>query len=192
MGQDKESRQDLNREQQAELLSLARKTIDLYLNKGEKISYSSDDEMFKQHCGAFVTLHTRGHLRGCIGIIFPIKPLYETVIDCAISAATQDYRFQPLIREELKETEIEISVLSLPEAVSDVNEIQIGKHGLIITQGISKGLLLPQVATEHHWDRDTFLAQTCIKAGLPQDAWKGGAKIEKFSALVFSEKNLRE
>lgn len=192
MEQDKESRQDLNREQRAELLSLARKTIDLYLSKGEKISYSSDDELFKQHCGAFVTLYTRGHLRGCIGIIFPIKPLYETVIDCAISAATQDHRFQPLIREELKETKIEISVLSIPEAVGGIDEIEIGQHGLIISQGMSKGLLLPQVATEHHWDRNTFLEQTCIKAGLPRDAWKKGAKIEKFSALVFSEKDLRE
>jgi AmmeMemoRadiSam system protein A len=192
VGQDKESHQQLTREQQKELLSLARKTIDYYLDKKERISYSSHEEVFKEHCGAFVTLHTHGRLRGCIGIIFPIKPLYETIIDCAISAATQDYRFQPLMRQELKETEIEISVLSIPKAIGGIEEIEIGQHGLIISQGMSKGLLLPQVATEHHWDRDTFLEQTCIKAGLPRDAWKEGAKIEKFSALVFSEKDLQE
>lgn len=192
MEQEKGSSQHLNTEQQRELLSLARKTIDLYLSNGERISYSSEEEELKKNRGAFVSIHTRGQLRGCIGIILPIKPLYETVIDCAISAATQDYRFQPLVRQELEESEIEISALSIPVTVSRLDEIQIGQHGLIISQGAAKGLLLPQVATEHHWDRETFLEQTCIKAGLSQHAWKEGAEIEKFSAQVFSEKDLIE
>lgn len=192
MRKGRETKHHLNQEQQIELLSLARKTIDHYLSKGEKILYSTHDEALKKNSGAFVTIHTRGILKGCIGIILPIKPLYETIIDCAISAATQDYRFQPLLKVELKDSEIEISVLSLPEVVSNVEEIEVGQHGLIISQGTLKGLLLPQVATENHWDGETFLQQTCIKAGLPGNAWKEGAKIERFSAQVFSEKDLQE
>ncbi len=190
MGSAKEAHQYFSREQQKKLLSLARKAIEHYLSKGDRISYSFDDEALKRNSGAFVTIHTHGNLRGCIGIIWPIKSLCETVIDCAISAATQDYRFQPLLMEELKESEIEISILSMPEVVKSTDEIQIGQHGLIISQGTSKGLLLPQVATENHWDRETFLQQTCLKAGLPVNAWKEEAKIEKFSAQVFSEKDL--
>ncbi|MEW5807523.1 MAG: AmmeMemoRadiSam system protein A [Acidobacteriota bacterium] len=181
----------LNVDQQKELLRIARKTIDLHLKEKKRFIYSTEDEALRRNSGAFVSIHRGGQLRGCIGNIFPVKPLYETVIDCAISAATEDYRFEPLSLEELAESSLEISVLSYPELVRDINEIIIGKHGLIITQEYCKGLLLPQVATEYHWDRETFLTHTCIKAGLPRDAWKKGAKIEKFSAEVFSEEELK-
>lgn len=178
--------------QQRELLSLARRTIELYLKERKRPSFSPEDEMLRENTGAFVSIHTGKRLRGCIGIIHPIKPLYKTVIDCAISAATEDFRFQPLTADELQESELEISVLTIPEVVQNIEEIEVGRHGLIISEGHSKGLLLPQVATEYGWDRNEFLAQTCVKAGLPSDAWKKGAKIEKFSALVFSEKGCRE
>lgn len=182
----------LNSSQQKELLLLARNTIDLYLREKKRFIHSTEEAELKRRSGAFVTIHKEGKLRGCIGVIFPVKPLYETVVDCAISAATEDFRFEPLGLEELSESELEISVLSFPELVKDVKEILVGVHGLIVSQDYYKGLLLPQVATEHHWDRETFLSHTCIKAGLLPDTWKKGAKIEKFSAQVFSEKDLRQ
>ena len=182
----------LSREQQKELLALARRTIELYLKEGKKLSYSAHDESLKRRSGAFVTIHSGSDLRGCIGIIQPIKPLYETIIDCAISASTEDYRFEPLKPDELAKSELEVSVLTMPEVVKDIEAIEVGKHGIIISRGFSKGLLLPQVAAEHNWDRKAFLAQTCMKAGLPANAWREGAKIEIFSAQVFSDKDFQE
>ncbi len=182
----------LSPSQQRELLSLARKTIELYLRERKRLLFTPEDEVLREKVGAFVSIHTGNRLRGCIGIIHPIKPLYKTVIDCAISAATEDLRFQPLTVEELQQSELEISVLTIPEVVQNIEEIEVGTHGLIISEGCSKGLLLPQVATEYGWDTNEFLMQTCVKAGLPPDAWKKGAKIEKFSALIFSEKDYKE
>lgn len=138
--------------------------------------------------GVFVTLRNGEKLRGCIGIITPPGPLFETVQECAPSAATSDPRFNPVTLSELKEIGIEISVLSTPEPLRDRSQIELGIHGLIISQEGRRGLLLPQVATENHWDRETFLAQTCRKAGLPLDAWKTGAEIKIFTAFVFGEK----
>lgn len=138
--------------------------------------------------GAFVTLHEGEALRGCIGRIRTPEPLYLTIPRMAESAAFEDPRFAPLGRGDLEKLSLEISVLSPPEEVSDLATIQIGEHGLIVTQGPYSGLLLPQVATEWGWDRDTFLSHTCMKAGLPEDHWKIAVpKIEKFSAEVFSE-----
>ena len=111
----------------------------------------------------------------------------ETVVEAAIAAATQDFRFQPLTLEELEQTKIEISVLSLPHPVKNINEIEVGKHGLIISKGFNKGLLLPQVPVEWNWDLETYLKHGCLKAGLDEDEWKKGARIEIFTAQVFSE-----
>jgi AmmeMemoRadiSam system protein A len=105
----------------------------------------------------------------------------------AIAAATQDYRFQPLSAEELPRTRIEISVLTLPRPVEDPSQVEVGKHGLIVSQGLAKGLLLPQVPQEYGWDRETYLCHCCLKAGLNEDAWRRGAKVEVFEAQVFSE-----
>jgi len=105
----------------------------------------------------------------------------------AVAAATQDYRFAPLTREELPQTKIEISVLTLPQPIDDVSQIVVGKHGIIVSKGFSRGLLLPQVPVEYHWDRETFLRHGCLKAGLDEDEWKKGARVEIFSAQVFSE-----
>lgn len=177
----------LNRDQKKFLLDLARKAIHQYLKSGKNIKIKVDDEILKEKRGAFVTLKVNNELRGCIGYPLPYKPLYETIIDVAVSAATQDFRFPPLTREELKKTKIEISVLAVPQPIEDIKEIEIGKHGIVISKGFDKGLLLPQVPVEWDWDVETYLSHGCLKAGLEEDEWKKGARIEIFEAQVFSE-----
>jgi AmmeMemoRadiSam system protein A len=137
--------------------------------------------------GAFVTLHDRHRLRGCIGYVEQDQRLVDVVERCAVSASMSDPRFPPLTRTEFATVEIEISVLGPLEPVTDVDEIEVGRHGLVVELGWRRGLLLPQVATEWGWDRETFLAHTCMKAGLPQDSWKTGAQLWKFEAEVFRE-----
>lgn len=136
--------------------------------------------------GAFTTLHLEGRLRGCVGYIAALKPLIQTVAETAVSAAFYDPRFPPVTPNEAAYLKVEISVLSLPEPIRP-EQIVAGKHGLIVAYGPRRGLLLPQVAGEHGWDAETFLAQTCVKAGLPPDAWRKGATIEAFTAEVFGE-----
>lgn len=177
----------LNPEQQSFLLNLARKAIQLHLEGKEAPSVKVTDTSLKEERGAFVTLKVNDELRGCIGYPLPYKPLYETIIDVAISAATQDFRFQPLNLEELPKTRIEISVLSSPQTVKDIKEIEVGKHGIVVSKGFNKGLLLPQVPMEWNWDLETYLSHGCLKAGLAEDEWKKGAQIESFTAQVFSE-----
>ncbi len=186
---------ELTVEQQKNLISLARITIKNALERlpapeTEKMP-EFNDEIFKEKRGAFVTLHIQGRLRGCIGYIVGIKPIPETIIDMAIASAFKDPRFPPLKREEFGKIDIEISVLTPIEQVTNVEEIRVGRDGLIISNGYRQGLLLPQVATEYGWGREQFLEHTCYKAGLPGDAWKwNDTKIEKFSAQVFGEKEL--
>lgn len=146
-----------------------------------------EDKVLKEKRGAFVTLKVNDQLRGCIGYPLPRKPLWETISDVAISAATQDFRFESITLEELPDTKIEISVLSLPKPIKDAKEIEVGKHGIIISKGPCKGLLLPQVPLEWNWDLETYLSHGCLKAGLDEDEWKKGVNIEIFSAQVFSE-----
>jgi len=177
----------LNRNQQKFLLSLARKAIKHYLEKGETITAETTDKIFQEKRGAFVTLKVNDQLRGCIGYPLPYKTLIETIIEAAIAAATQDFRFQPLSPEELAQTKIEISALSLPRSVKNIREIEVGKHGIIVSKGFNKGLLLPQVPVEWNWDLETYLKHGCLKAGLDEDEWKKGAQIEIFTAQVFSE-----
>jgi AmmeMemoRadiSam system protein A len=183
---------ELNKEQQIDLLKLARKTIADKLDMNEDIQLPSfKEDIFNEKCGSFVTLHIKGNLRGCIGYIEGIKTIPETVKDMAQASAFKDPRFSSLNREEYKNIDIEISVLSPIEKVNDINDIVVGRDGIIITKGFNRGLLLPQVATEQGWDRDTFLTHTCFKAGLPGDSWKkNDVIIEKFSAQVFSENEL--
>ena len=177
----------LTKDQEKILLVLARRAIAHFLSKGSPPDIDTDDETLRQKRGAFVTLKVRDQLRGCIGYPMPFKPLDETIVDVAISAATKDFRFSPLDEKELPETKIEISVLSPARPIEDISEIEVGKHGIIITDGPNRGLLLPQVPVEWGWDRETFLNHGCIKAGLEEDAWKKSARIEIFSAQVFSE-----
>lgn len=181
--------QQLTKQEQDILLKLARDTIKLWLTEQRKSPLPEAKGILGEKCGAFVTLYKKGQLRGCIGNIIGHIPLVETVQEMAIASATQDPRFHRVTPEELEEIDIEISVLSPIREIKDVNEIQVGMHGIIMRQGMFQGLLLPQVAVEYGWDRETFLNHTCLKAGLPEGAWKDKAtKIEIFSAQVFSEK----
>jgi AmmeMemoRadiSam system protein A len=137
---------------------------------------------------AFVSLHRRGELRGCIGHVEADEPLGRIVVRGAVAAASADPRFPPVAADELPDLEIELSILGALEPVNSPDDINIGHHGLVVEQGRQRGLLLPQVATEWGWDRATFLAQTCHKAGLPRDAWKHGATVWRFEAEVFGER----
>lgn len=183
---------ELNREQQVKLLKLARKTIAEHLN----VEYNSggldfSDEILQEKCGAFVTLHSEGNLRGCIGNIVGVNPIPQTIVEMSNSSAFRDPRFHPLAKSEYSSIDIEISVLSPIEPVNEITDIVVGRDGLIVSSGFNSGLLLPQVPVEQGWDLETFLTHTCYKAGLPGDSWrKPGLKIEKFSAQVFGEKEL--
>jgi len=177
----------LTPEQKKFLLRLARQAIEHYLKTGEYLRIEVDDHLLTEKKGAFVTLRTRGELRGCIGYPLPYKPLIETIIEMAVAAATQDFRFPSLDLKELPETTIEISILTLPRPIDDIKKIEVGRHGLIISKGPARGLLLPQVPLEYNWDLETYLAHGCLKAGLSADCWKKGAQIEIFEAEVFSE-----
>lgn len=186
---------ELNKDQQVNLLKLARATIyeyfaDNYFD-GRPTEDAFTDPIFREKCGAFVTLHIDGALRGCIGYIKGFKEIPETITDMAKSSAFQDPRFSPLTKNEYDGIDIEISVLSPIVIAQGIEDIVVGRDGLIITNGARSGLLLPQVAVENSWDLNTFLENTCYKAGLPGDAWKwNDTKIEKFSAQVFGEKEL--
>ncbi len=178
----------LSDEEKSILLKTARDSIQARFSKTPTAPAEST-EALRTPCGAFVTLRKKGALRGCIGYVTAARPLQETVRDVAVSSAFEDPRFPPLQREELAEVKIEISVLSPFTRVASVDEIQTGVHGIMVRKGFRSGLLLPQVATEQGWDRDTLLTHTCYKAGLPGDAWKSpDTSIEIFSALVFQEK----
>jgi AmmeMemoRadiSam system protein A len=137
--------------------------------------------------GAFVTLHNHGDLRGCIGHIEPTEPLGGVVARCAVAACSSDPRFPRIAPAELDEIDIEISLLGPIEPIAGPQDVEVGRHGLVVESGRQRGLLLPQVAIEWSWDAEAFLAQTCHKAGLPRDAWKHGAKLWRFEAEVFGE-----
>jgi AmmeMemoRadiSam system protein B/AmmeMemoRadiSam system protein A len=175
----------LSSDEKKELLRLARDSVRLFVESNRVVEYTTQNASLLSEKGAFVTLKKRGMLRGCIGFIEPVFPLYEAVIRGAIYAATQDPRFPSVSRQELQDLEFEISVLTPLVKVDDPRRVEVGRHGLVISQGQNRGLLLPQVAVENGWDRETFLNQACLKAGLPEDAWKKGAEISVFEAIVF-------
>jgi AmmeMemoRadiSam system protein A len=177
----------LTPDEERSLLALARRAIEHYFETGETLRPAVDDPKFRDKRGAFVTLKVSGELRGCVGYPLPLKPLADAVAEMAVAAASQDFRFDPLTLEELTQTKIEISVLSLPEPIQDPKKVEVGRDGIIVSKGYNRGLLLPQVPLEHDWDRETYLRHGCLKAGLASDEWKKGAKIEVFTAQVFSE-----
>lgn len=141
-------------------------------------------------CGAFVTIHHRGHLRGCLGRVGTSAPLGDTIAHLAAAVSDSDPRFLPVSTGELEEIDIEISILTPEREIRAIAEIAIGHHGLIIEQGAHRGLLLPQVATEHGWDAQTFASHACLKAALPADAWRRGARMLVFEAQVFGRTGL--
>ena len=177
----------LTSDQRAELLATARWAIRERVRGLGSTAGPSRDPRLQAAGAAFVTITRQGQLRGCIGYVDPVRPLVEAVAHSAAAAATADPRFPPVTPEELAHLEIEVSVLSPLRRIDDPSEIQVGTHGLYISQSGRHGLLLPQVATDLGWDRETFLRQTCLKAGLPGDAWRHGAEIQVFSVDHFTD-----
>lgn len=175
----------LSSEEKKEILRLAREAITLFIEENRVPEYKTQNPNFLADKGAFVTIKKKGQLRGCIGFIEPVFPLYETIIRASIYAATKDSRFLPVSTGELKDLELEISVLTPLQRIDNPRLVQVGKHGLVISRGENRGLLLPQVAVENSWSREMFLDEACLKAGLPADAWKKGAEIYIFEAIVF-------
>ena len=193
LGQEKKQEQGvaaLSPQEKKQLLKIARSTIEAFVKNGHAPEVSLKDARLNEIEGAFVTLRKHGALRGCIGNIIGQEPLGQTVRDMAVAAASQDPRFSPVTPAELKDIDVEISVLSKPRRVKDASEIQLGKHGVIVSDGIRQGVFLPQVADETGWSKNEFLSQLCSqKAGLPPDAWKSpDVSLYVFTADVFSEK----
>jgi AmmeMemoRadiSam system protein B/AmmeMemoRadiSam system protein A len=187
---DDKSQDMLNEQQKKRLLEIARQTINEYVASGKKKDFQEKDPILLKTMGAFVTIHNQGRLRGCIGNIIGQQELYLTVRDMAIEAATADPRFPAVSEGELKDIDIEISVLSEPKKVEDAKEIKMGAHGVIVKRGFASGVFLPQVATETGWSREEFLSNLCShKAGLAPDAWKDkGTELYSFTAQVFGER----
>jgi AmmeMemoRadiSam system protein A len=183
----------LDQKQRKRLLEIARNSISTYLKTGGRLELTEKDPKLLAAGGAFVTLHERGELRGCIGNLIGTEPLYLTVRDMAQEAAVGDPRFEPVKVAELSSIEIEISVLSPMQRVVSVDEIELGTHGVLIKRDLRSGVFLPQVATETGWSKEEFLSTLCSqKAGLPPDAWKDkDTQIYVFSAEVFSESELK-
>ncbi|MCS7179386.1 MAG: AmmeMemoRadiSam system protein B [Anaerolineae bacterium] len=178
---------DLTPARQEALLALARRTLESYLIDGTLPAYETDDPHLLRLSGVFVTLREDGELRGCLGHLRADTLLYRAVQEMAVAAATQDPRFPPLTREELERVRLEISVLSPFRRLTDPTQIEIGTHGLLILKDGQQGLLLPQVAVEEGWDRETFLEELCRKAGLPAGCWREDAALYTFTAVVFGE-----
>jgi AmmeMemoRadiSam system protein A len=172
-------------EERSWLLSVAHQSIIAAL-EGRQLDLTPPSPHLAEPRGAFTTLHLEGKLRGCIGYVLPAQSLYRTIAETARAAAFDDPRFQPVILDEAPGLRIEISVLSVPRPIS-AEDVIVGKHGLIVSQGGHRGLLLPQVPVEWGWDRETFLSQTSIKAGLAPDAWRWEAELQVFSAEVFGD-----
>jgi AmmeMemoRadiSam system protein A len=177
----------LSAEEQGFLLSMARRSVRSALSHEILAPPTGVPPRLLERRGAFVTLRRERDLRGCIGMMPAGDPLIQTILRCAVAAALEDPRFPPVALEELSRLTVEVSVLAPARQVMDVEEIEVGRHGLIVAQGGRRALLLPQVAIEHGWDRLTLLRETCRKAGLDPDAWQRGARIEVFSAQVFSD-----
>jgi len=176
----------LNEQDKKTLHHIAKTVIENKVRGKTVPEFKIESPVLKENRGAFVTIQKKGQLRGCIGYIEGHGPLHKTIEEMAEAAALRDPRFTPVTEKEVPELEIEISVLTPLKKISDVNEIQVGKHGILIKKGWNSGVLLPQVATEYKWDRQTFLEHTCQKAGLPSNAWKEkNTEIYIFSADIF-------
>ncbi|MGM0576794.1 MAG: AmmeMemoRadiSam system protein A [Myxococcota bacterium] len=170
------------------LLELARRAVEERLEKGRSLrTHAGEDPALDESRGAFVTFHVDGHLRGCIGSLHGHGPLRHTVAEMAVAAATDDPRFPPMTLDEVERADIEISALTPFQEIAP-EDVEVGRHGLLVQRGRLRGVLLPQVPVDQGWDRETFLAQTCRKAGLPPDAWRDErTHLYAFSADVFGE-----
>ena len=180
--------QELTAEEQSALLSIARNAIETFVRTGESYIEPREERNLNRRNGCFVTIYKDGELRGCIGNFQSELPLFKEVAEMAVSSSSRDPRFYPMNEEDLENFKLEISVLSPLKKIDSIEEIEVGTHGIYLEKGYYRGVLLPQVATEYGWDRETFLKQTCIKAGLPTEAWDSeDAEIYVFSAQIFGE-----
>jgi AmmeMemoRadiSam system protein A len=179
---------EYSREERAALLKLAHASIESAF-ENRNLPLDPPTPHLAEKRGAFTTLYIGGELRGCVGYVFPAASLYQTVAETARAAAFEDTRFPPLTATELPHLEIHLSVLSSLQPIH-AEQVEVGRHGLLISLNARRGLLLPQVPVEHSWDRETFLEQTCRKAGLPLDAWRHGAALEAFTAELFGDGEL--
>ena len=176
-------------ESQKKLIELSRQTLENFvLGRRCQVERVNDSYLETQDYGAFVSLHNQGELRGCIGDCAPRAPLYGTVIEMTEAAASRDSRMEPIAKAELGDIRIDISVLSPLFKVVDPLSLEVGKHGLYVAKGGLRGVLLPQVATQYRWTIQTFLEQTCVKAGLRKHAWKeSDSEVSTFTALIIKE-----
>ena len=181
---------EFSSDERSVLLRLAHDSI-LSALEHREISLDPPTAHLAEPRGAFTSLYLHSELRGCVGYVLPVSPVYRAVADTARAAAFEDTRFYPVTLQEANDLQIELSILSPPKPIP-AESVEIGRHGLLISMAGHRGLLLPQVPVEHNWDRVTFLEQTCRKAGLPTDAWQKGATIEAFTAEVFGEKKHHE
>lgn len=177
---------EYSREERRLLLRLAHESVAAHLAR-RTVDVTPPSPHLAERRGAFTTIHLGEQLRGCIGYVFPAASLYQTIAETAAAAAFEDPRFVPVTAAELPRLKFEISILSPLQPISP-DAVEVGRHGLVVSMGPRRGLLLPQVPGEYGWDREDFLSQTCVKAGLAPDAWKRGAKLEAFTAEVFGEK----
>ncbi|MCJ7531267.1 MAG: AmmeMemoRadiSam system protein B, partial [Anaerolineales bacterium] len=178
---------DLTEEQKKTLLALARSTLEKNLKSNTIPPYNTNDPALTRHSGVFVTLTKNGELRGCIGRMWADLPLYQAVQEMAVQAATSDPRFPPMTSEELSQVKIEISVLSPLRRLTDLEQIKIGTHGLVIHKSGHQGVFLPQVPVEQGWDRNTYLDNLCLKAGLDESCWKDNPVLYSFTAIVLGQ-----
>jgi AmmeMemoRadiSam system protein A len=179
---------EFSREDRILLLRLAHQAIDAAVNRCELTLFPMPAHL-AQARGAFTTLYLDGELRGCVGYVLPVVPLYRTVAESARAAALDDVRFSPVTPAEAPRLEVVLNILSPLRPITP-EQVEIGRHGLVVTLEMRRGLLLPQVPVEHGWDRETYLCQTCRKAGLPSDAWQQGAVLEAFTAEIFGDRDL--
>jgi AmmeMemoRadiSam system protein A len=179
----------ISQEDQRRLLALARRALEARVRRLPPPPPERGGAM-EIPLNAFVTIHNRGELRGCLGRLEARDPLADTIAQLAASVSDSDPRFDQVSLLELPDIDIEISVLTPERTIQRIDEIELGRHGVIVEQGGHRGLLLPQVATEHHWDRETLVVHTCLKAALPRDAWRRGAQLFVFEAQVFGESDL--
>jgi AmmeMemoRadiSam system protein A len=187
----KEGSTDLTELEQKSLLGIARATLESHIRTGKSPEAKPLTPRLAEGRGVFVTLSEQGELRGCIGYVKAVKPLYQAVREMAVAASTEDPRFPPVGVGELNKIDIEITVLSPLRPLPSLDSVVVGKHGLVIRKGYRSGLLLPQVPIEQGWNREQFLANTCLKAGLPPNAYKDkDAQLFCFTGQVFGEKEL--
>jgi AmmeMemoRadiSam system protein A len=178
---------NLTLEARRQLVTLARHAVVARVSGHQ--APSPPDLTLPEAAGVFVSVRIAGHLRGCLGALESRRRLTEDILQCAADAASRDPRFSPLSGDELHALSIEVSVLGAFELCDppDPSGIIVGVHGLLVERGRRRGLLLPQVAVEWEWDAETFLGQTCVKAGLAPDAWQSGAAVYRFTAEVFGD-----